>query len=154
MTIRIGVIGPGRCTDAEGALAFDVGRQVAERGAIVLTGGLTGVMREASRGAAAAGGLVVGLLPGSDAAEANEFVTVAIPTGLGEVRNALLVRASQAIVAVSGSWGTLSEIALAVRTGVPVVGLASPYADALDYPCVATAGEAVRWVLERAGARA
>lgn len=153
MTRRIGVIGPGRCTEAEGALAFAVGRQAAERGAVVLTGGLTGVMREASRGAAAAGGLVVGILPGSDAAEANEFVTVAIPTGLGEMRNALLVRASEAIVAVSGSWGTLSEIALAVRTGVPVVGLASPYGDSLDYPRAATPDEAVHWALEQAAKR-
>jgi len=117
-----------------------------------VTGGLGGVMREASRGAAEGGGLVLGLLPGNDAREANEFVTVAIPTGLGEARNALVVRASQAIVAVGGSWGTLSEIALARRTGVPVIGLASPYPPALDYPRAATPAEAVSWALDRANA--
>lgn len=152
MRLRIGVIGSSQCGQHDGTLAHEVGRLLAVREAIVVTGGLGGVMREASRGASDGGGLVLGLLPGTEAAEANEFVTVVIPTGLGEARNALVVRASQAIIAVGGSWGTLSEIALAMRTGVPVIGLASPYPAALDYPRAATPHEAVDWALERANA--
>jgi len=150
--LRIGVIGSSQCSAREGDLAHEVGKLLAVREAIVVTGGLGGVMREASRGASEAGGLVLGLLPGTEAADANEFVTVAIPTGFGEARNALVVRASQAIVAVGGSWGTLSEIALAMRTGVPVIGLASPYPTALDYPRAATPAEAVEWALDHAKA--
>ena len=153
MRVRIGVIGPGECTEREGAIAYEVGQVLARREAIVVTGGLGGVMREASRGAADGGGLVLGILPGRDATGANEYVTVAVPTGLGEARNALVVRASQAIVAVGGSWGTLSEIALAMRTGVPVIGVASPYPEALDYPRAADSAEAVAWALEHASAR-
>ena len=82
-------------------------------------------MEAACRGAKSAGGTTVGILPGSDRAEANEFVDVAIPTGLGEARNALVVRAADALIAVGGGWGTLSEIALAMRTGKRVVGLAT-----------------------------
>jgi hypothetical protein len=80
-------------------------------------------MEAASRGAASAGGAVVGILPGRDRADANPHVTVAIPTGLGEMRNPLVVRAADAVIAVGGAYGTLSEIAFALRTGVPVVGL-------------------------------
>ena len=80
-------------------------------------------MEAASRGAAEAGGIAVGILPGGDRAEANEWVTVALPTGLGELRNGLVVRAADAVIAVGGAYGTLSEIALALRAGVPVFGL-------------------------------
>jgi hypothetical protein len=80
-------------------------------------------MEHVCRGARGAGGTTVGLLPGDTRAEANDFLTVALPTGLGEIRNALIVRASDALIAIGGGWGTLSEIALAVRTGVPVFGL-------------------------------
>ena len=92
---------------------------------MVVTGGLGGVMASASRGAASAGGLVVGLLPGADRSAANEWVTVAIPTGLGELRNGLVVRACDAMVAVGGGYGTLSEIALALKAGKRVVGIGS-----------------------------
>jgi uncharacterized protein (TIGR00725 family) len=100
-----------------------VGHGLAARGAVVVCGGLGGVMEGACRGAREAGGRTVGILPGSDRAAANEFVDVAIATGLGEARNALVVRAADALVAVGGSWGTLSEIALALRAGKRVVGL-------------------------------
>lgn len=106
-------------------LAYDVGRLVAEAGAVVVTGGLGGVMAAASRGAAEAGGLVVGLLPGTDRAAANPHLTLALPTGLGEARNALVVRAADVLIAIGGGWGTLSEIALALKTGTPVVGIAT-----------------------------
>ncbi|PID53049.1 MAG: TIGR00725 family protein [Micrococcales bacterium] len=119
----VGVIGPGEAQDQHLQAAYQVGRLLAERGVVVVTGGLGGVMHEASKGAAEALGLTVGLLPGPDRSAASRWVTVAIPTGLGEMRNALLVRSCDAIVAVGCSWGTLSEIALAVRTGVPVIAL-------------------------------
>jgi uncharacterized protein (TIGR00725 family) len=100
-----------------------VGRLVAERGAVVVCGGLGGAMESACRGAKQAGGLTVGLLPGSDRAEANAFVDVALPTGLGEARNALVVGAADVVIAVGRGYGTLSEIALALRAGKRVVGL-------------------------------
>jgi uncharacterized protein (TIGR00725 family) len=100
-----------------------VGALLGAAGAVVLTGGLGGVMAAATDAAAAAGGVTVALLPGNDRAAAPDHVTVAIPTGLGEMRNALLIRAADAVIAIGGSWGTLSEIALATRTGVPVICL-------------------------------
>jgi uncharacterized protein (TIGR00725 family) len=102
-----------------------VGRALAERGAVVVCGGLGGVMEAACRGARAAGGLTVGILPGTDRTAANPFVEVAIQSGLGEARNALVVRAADALIAVGGGYGTLSEIALALKAGKRVVGLDS-----------------------------
>lgn len=98
-----------------------MGRLLAERGLVVVTGGLGGVMAGAARGCGLAGGTSLGLLPGEDRSAANPHLTLTIPTGLGEMRNALLVRSCDAVIAVGSSWGTLSEIALAARTGVPVV---------------------------------
>jgi hypothetical protein len=105
--------------------AEEVGHLLARGGATVVTGGLGGVMRAASRGARVAGGSTIGILPGADAAEANEFVQVVIPTGLGVVRNLVVVTAADAVVAVGGRHGTLSEIGLALRMGREVVGLGS-----------------------------
>jgi uncharacterized protein (TIGR00725 family) len=124
-----------------------VGRLLAEAGAVVVTGGLGGVMEAASKGAREAGGTVVALLPGLDRADANPFVDVAIPTGMGEMRNALIVRAADAVVAVGGEWGTLSEIAFARKTGKPVVGVGSWQLEGLE--TAATAEEAVAAVLHR-----
>lgn len=120
----VGVVGPsGDPNPAVLRAAEEVGRLLAESGAVVVTGGGTGVMAAASRGAAAAGGTVLGLLPGHDRREGNDHLTVAVATGLGEMRNALLVRSVDALVSVGGSWGTLSEVALACRTGVPTYAL-------------------------------
>jgi uncharacterized protein (TIGR00725 family) len=119
----IAVIGPGRASPEEQAAAEEVGAEVAGAGAVLVCGGLGGVMEAACRGARSRGGMTVGLLRGLDRGEANGWVQVAVPTGLGEARNALVVRAADALVAVGGAWGTLSEIALAMKTGVPVVGL-------------------------------
>jgi uncharacterized protein (TIGR00725 family) len=120
--VYVAVVGPGEgASAADSAAAREVGRLLAEAGAIVLTGGLGGVMAAATEGAGSAGGLTVALLPGTDRSVST--ASVAIPTGLGEVRNALLVRAADAVIAIGGSWGTLSEIALAMRTDVPVVCL-------------------------------
>lgn len=117
----VAVIGPGSAVSPQLlGQAHEVGRLLAVRGAVVLTGGLGGIMAAASRGAYEAGGTTVGLLPGPDRGDGNPYLTVALPTGLGELRNGLLVRSADAVVAVGCSWGTLSEIALAVRTGVPV----------------------------------
>lgn len=122
---HVAVVGPGEASAAQARAAEAVGRGLAESGAIVVCGGLGGVMAAACRGAQSAGGLSVGLLPGEDRDAANEWTAVAIPTGLGELRNGLVVRAADAVIAVGGAYGTLSEIAFALKTGVPVIGLNS-----------------------------
>jgi uncharacterized protein (TIGR00725 family) len=121
----VAVVGPGEATPEEIATAEEVGRLLAERGAVLVCGGLGGVMEAACRGAKEDGGRTVGILPGSDRAAANPHVDVAIATGLGEARNALVVRAADVLIAVGGAYGTLSEIALALKTGTPVVGIRS-----------------------------
>lgn len=103
--------------------AEEVGHLIAAAGATLVCGGLGGVMETAARGARGAGGAVIGLLPGHDRADGNEHLTVAIPTGLGELRNALVVRAADAVIALGGGYGTLSEIGFALKTGRPVIGL-------------------------------
>jgi uncharacterized protein (TIGR00725 family) len=119
----VAVVGPAQATAAEATTAEAVGRALADQGAVVLTGGHGGVMAAACRGAAEAGGVNVGILPGTDRREANQWVGVALATGLGELRNGLIVRAADVVIAVGGAYGTLSEVALALKTGVPVVGL-------------------------------
>jgi len=123
--IAVSVVGPGSCAPEEERIAEEVGSRLAGAGALVVTGGLGGVMAAACRGARRAGGTTLGLLPGDDRGEANPWVSVAVPTGLGEARNVLVVRAADALIAVGGGHGTLSEIALALRIGRPVVGLAT-----------------------------
>jgi uncharacterized protein (TIGR00725 family) len=125
IAVPVAVIGAGECDSSTYDLARAVGRLLAEAGHPVVTGGLGGVMEAASRGAAEAGGETIGMLPGDDPADANAWVRVPLPTGLGEARNALVVRAAAACVALPGSWGTLSEIALARRAGKPVISLGS-----------------------------
>jgi uncharacterized protein (TIGR00725 family) len=119
----IAVVGPGDATAAQLEAAEEVGALVAAAGGVVITGGLGGVMEAACRGARSMRGLTVGLLPGSDRRAANGWVDVALPTGLGELRNGLIVRAADALVAVGGGAGTLSEIALALKLAKPVLGL-------------------------------
>ena len=122
----IAVVGPGRDASAgELAAAEEAGAAIAAAGATLVCGGLGGVMEAACRGARSRGGFTVGLLPGSDRDDANGWVVLALPTGLGEARNALVVRAADAVVAIGGGWGTLSEIALALRRGLPVLGVAT-----------------------------
>jgi len=122
-TVYISVVGGGAAPEAERETARAVGRLVAEAGAVLVCGGLGGTMEAACRGARERGGLTIGILPGTERSDANPFVDLAIPTGLGEARNALVVRAADAVIAVAGEFGTLSEIALALSTGVPVVGI-------------------------------
>ena len=120
----IAVVGPGDDVTPELLAAAErVGALVAQAGHDLVTGGLGGVMAAASRGAASAGGRVVALLPGIDPADANRDADVVIATGLGQGRNVLVVRSADAVIGVGGSWGTLSEIAIAMRLGKPVVWL-------------------------------
>ena len=119
----IAVIGDRVCTEAVAGLAESVGRSLAEAGAIVVCGGLGGVMEAACRGAKAAGGTTVGILPGEDPRMANPYVDIPIVTGLGTARNALVVKSVGAVIAVAGRYGTLSEIGFALNHGIPVIGL-------------------------------
>jgi uncharacterized protein (TIGR00725 family) len=121
--IYVAVCGPGRASAEEESLAEEVGRLLAEAGAIMVCGGTTGVMDAAARGARAGGGTCIGILPGRDRSEASPHLTHSLPTGMGEGRNVLVARAADALIAISGEYGTLSEIAFARRIGVPVVGL-------------------------------
>jgi hypothetical protein len=118
----IAVIGASQPSPEQEQAAEDVGRGLGAAGAVVITGGRGGVMAAASRGAHAAGATVIGILPGTDRRDANEWVQIALPTGMGELRNGLIVRAADAVVAVGGAYGTLSEIGLALTAGVGVVG--------------------------------
>lgn len=122
----VAVVGAGEPED-ESLLdrAEEAGRLLARRGWVLVTGGLGGVMAAAAAGAAAEGGTAVALLPGPDRSAASAGHAVVIPTGLGEMRNALIVRSVDAVLAIGGNWGTLSEIAFAARTGVPVLTVAS-----------------------------
>lgn len=119
----IGVIGAGRCDARTFDIAYEVGKLVAQRGAILVCGGLGGVMEAACKGAKSKAGLTLGILPSEDRKQANPYVDVAVPTDLGEARNALVVRAADVLIAVGGEFGTLSEIALALKIGKPIVGI-------------------------------
>ncbi len=146
----ISVIGGGTCTHEEAVVAAMVGRLLAEQGAIVVCGGLGGVMEAVAKGAKAAGGTTVGILPGADPAAANAHIEIPLATRMGEMRNALLVQVAQALIAIGGGAGTLSELALAQRIGKPVVGLHDAFKSAVDIPRVASPADAVRWALEHA----
>jgi uncharacterized protein (TIGR00725 family) len=119
----VAVVGPSEGSDAAVSDAEAVGAELARRGAVVVCGGRGGAMEAVCRGATGAGGTTVGILPGDDRAEANEWVSVAVATGLGELRNGLVVRAADSVIAVAGGYGTLSEIGFALRIGRPVIGL-------------------------------
>jgi uncharacterized protein (TIGR00725 family) len=121
--IYVAVCGPGLASEEEKALAEEVGRLLAEAGAVVVCGGTTGVMDAAARGVRAGGGTCIGILPGKDRSEASAHLTFSVPTGMGEGRNVLVARAADALIAIAGEFGTLSEMAFARRIGVPVVGL-------------------------------
>ena len=121
--LLISVIGSSECSDEEARLAEEVGRELAKRGAILVCGGLEGVMEAACKGAAAQGGTTVGILPGDSAKDANRYVKIPIVTGMGYGRNVIVAKSGQAVIAIGGSYGTLSEIAYALQNDVPVIGL-------------------------------
>jgi uncharacterized protein (TIGR00725 family) len=148
---RIGVIGGSRPDPASSEAAYRVGRLIAEHGAVVVCGGLGGVMEAAARGAGEAGGLTIGILPGSDPGDANPHIDVPIATGIGYARNALVVMNADALIAIDGAFGTLSEIAYGGVYERPVVGLGT-----WNIHGVIPAGtpeEAVRLALEKAAGR-
>jgi uncharacterized protein (TIGR00725 family) len=119
----VAVIGSAHCSPETAAVAEEVGQRLARGGAVLVCGGRGGVMEAACRGAKAGGGTTIGILPGNDRREANAYVDIPIATGLGEARNAIVVRTADAVIAISGGYGTLSEIGLALKMGRPVVGL-------------------------------
>lgn len=157
MAPYVAVVGAGVAGEDLRRVAEAVGRGLAEHGAVVLCGGLSGVMEAVCRGCREAGGTSVGILPGDARRAANEFVDIALATGMGEMRNALIVRAADVVVALGGEYGTLSEIAFALKIGRPVVGydtweLCKPRSPDDAIVRVASAEEAVAAALRLAGA--
>jgi uncharacterized protein (TIGR00725 family) len=148
--MRIGVIGASSCSAKLAQTAYTVGKLIAENGAILICGGMGGVMEAACRGAVEAGGMTVGILPGSSAKEGNEFLTVPVVTGLGYARNSIVVQSAQVLIAIGGKYGTLSEIAYAAGFGIPIVGL-STWKIRAPIKHVKTPEEAVRMALKMAG---
>jgi uncharacterized protein (TIGR00725 family) len=144
----VAVVGASQATGADLADAEIAGRLLAAQGAVVVCGGRGGVMAAASKGAASVGGTVIGMLPGSDRSDANEWVSIAIPTGLGELRNGLIVRTVDAMVAVGGAYGTLSEVALGLQAGLKVFGLHTWEIEGIE--AVATPEQAVELALAAA----
>lgn len=142
--VRLAVCGAGVADAALAGLAERLGAEIAANDAILICGGLGGVMEAAARGALRVGGLTIGVLPGRDAGTANEWIRIPLPTGMGEARNALVVRFADAVIAVGGEWGTLSEIALARKMGIPVVLLGPGPADGMG---LETAGDPAAAVL-------
>jgi len=121
----IAVIGGSQPSSEETKLAEAVGRDLAKQGAILICGGLGGVMEAACRGASSEGGVTVGILPGDNRDTANPYIQIPIATGLGYARNIAVVKSAQAVIAIGGSYGTLSEISHALQSGIPVVGLST-----------------------------
>ena len=119
----IAVIGDSSCSPEEATLALSVGELLAQRSVTVICGGLGGVMEAVCRGAKSKGGLTVGILPGQDSSMANTWVDIPVVTGLGEARNVTVVKSAQAVIAIGGGYGTLSEIAYALKNSIPVIGL-------------------------------
>lgn len=119
----VSVIGGNQCTQEEALIAEQVGAELARRGVTLICGGLSGIMAAACKGARVAGGTTVGILPGSRREDANPYVDIPIVTTLGEARNVIVACSGQAVIAIAGEYGTLSEIAHALRNGIPVIGL-------------------------------
>jgi uncharacterized protein (TIGR00725 family) len=133
-----------------------LGRGIAQRHAVLICGGLTGVMEHAARGAQAAGGLTIGVLPGDDPNDANAYIDIAIATGLGHARNAILARTADGVVALGGGLGTLSEIALALRNNRPTIGIQTWRFDRQDrtepeLPVAENPTEALDWLFAQMG---
>ncbi len=148
--LRVAVIGAGTAAAPVEEAAYAVGRCVAEGGAVLITGGLGGIMAAAARGCRDGGGTSVGLLPGREPREGNAWTDLPLATGMGEGRNVLVVRAAEAVIAVGGEWGTLSEIALARKIGRPVVILGEPPVAGVALPVADGPAAAARWALEAA----
>jgi uncharacterized protein (TIGR00725 family) len=148
--LQLAVIGGADYDEDCFEAALHTGRLIAEAGCTLLTGGLFGVMEAASRGASEAGGTVVGILPGADASAANDWVQTVIATGCGDARNAMLINSADGVIAIGGSWGTLSELAFALKRGLPVIGIGS-FEEHLPIEHAASPLYAVAWMLDRLG---
>jgi uncharacterized protein (TIGR00725 family) len=152
----VGVIGANNCESPLYDLAYAVGEQLAQHRFTLICGGLGGVMTAACQGAKAAGGRTIGVLPSNDRKSANPWVDAAIATGMGEARNAIIVNSAAALIAIAGGYGTLSEIAFALRAKKPIIGLQSwalslPGETQPLIPTATTAEEAVNWVVKQLG---
>jgi uncharacterized protein (TIGR00725 family) len=143
----VGVIGAGACSETLYQLATDLGAEIGKRGWALICGGLEGVMEGAAKGCFEAGGMTVGILPGHTKESANPYIRVPIPTGLGEGRNLLVVRCSDALVSIAGGYGTLSEIALALKMNKPVIGLET-WQDINGIHYVSDCNEAIQMVTQ------
>jgi uncharacterized protein (TIGR00725 family) len=119
----IAVIGGGQCSPKEAKLAEAIGRELAKRGAILICGGLGGVMEAACKGASSEGGTTIGILPGDNSQQANPYIQIPIVTNIGYARNVIVIKSAQAVIAIDGSYGTLSEIGHALQYNIPVIGL-------------------------------
>lgn len=153
MDLTVAVIGTGRSAPTTDTTAEQIGVRLARADAVVVCGGLGGVMAAACRGARSAGGRTVGILPGDDQEQANPWVELALPTGLGEARNVLVVRAGRAVIAVGGGFGTLSELAFARKLDIPTVGIGTWRLPGDGITHVDTVDEAVRIALTAARRR-
>jgi len=142
----IGVIGAGEATAAGCAVAREVGRRIAEAGAVLVCGGLGGVREAAAQGCSEAGGLVLGILPGGEAVAANPYVGIAVPTNMGHARNVIIAQTAEALIAVEGEYGTLSEMAIGLKIGRPVIAVGNRHALA-GVQSAASAEAAVRLAL-------
>lgn len=149
--VRLAVCGGAVASEAELRAGEEVGRHVARAGAVLICGGRGGVMEAAARGAATEGGLTVGVLPGPSVAGANAWISLPLPTGMGEGRNLLVVRFAEALIAIGGEWGTLSEVALARKIGIPVVLLLPALTAGLPLCVAPDPREAVELALAAAG---
>lgn len=143
----VGVIGSGQCPDATYGLARDVGFEIGRKGWTLVCGGLGGVMEGAAKGCLEAGGMTIGILPGLEKSSANPYINISIPTGLGDGRNLLVVRASDVLIAIAGGYGTLSEIALALKMKRPVIGLKT-WKDIEEIHYVSDPHEAIQRICE------
>lgn len=121
----VGVIGAGKCSNEMKQMAEEVGHGIASEGAVLVCGGLGGVMEAAARGAKKKGGMTIGILPGSDKSDANDYIDIPIPTGIGQARNMVVVNSSDVVIALPGKFGTLSEMAFAMKLGKPLVSLSA-----------------------------
>lgn len=145
----IAIIGGGECSPQQAELIAETAKKVAKNGGNIVCGGLGGTMEAAARGVREGGGLAIGILPGSSKSEANSFIDVALPTGIGEARNVLIVRAADAIIAFEGKYGTLSEISFAMVSGKPVIAV-SAWKDIPEIIQVESPDEAARVALQMA----
>ena len=121
--LKIGVIGGSVCREESAEIAYQVGKKIAEMGAVLVCGGLTGIMEYSAKGAKASGGITIGILPGSNDKAANKYIDIPIITAMDNARNVIIVRTADIIIAIDGSLGTLSEIALGLKIGKPIIGI-------------------------------